>query len=72
LCATNFNVHKSCVSLLRAPQLSPDIPADAGFLCGKAAVFGAAIKEMPVPYYYYGVKEADRLVIMETFLKVTL
>jgi hypothetical protein len=37
------------VSLSEAPQLSLDIAADAGFLCGKASVLGAAMKEMPVP-----------------------
>jgi len=28
-------------------QLPRDVPADAGFLCGKVAVLGAAIKETP-------------------------
>jgi hypothetical protein len=28
-------------------QLSPDVPVHAGFLCDKAAVLGAVIKERP-------------------------
>jgi hypothetical protein len=33
------------LSLTWAPQMSRDVPADAGFLCDKTAVFVAAIKE---------------------------
>jgi hypothetical protein len=35
------------LSLAWEPQVSRDVPADAGFLPDKAAVFGAAIKETP-------------------------
>jgi hypothetical protein len=33
---------------LISPQLSRDVPANAGFLCGKAAVFGWGIRKDPV------------------------
>ena len=33
------------LSLSLAPQLSPDVPADAGFLCDKSAVLDATTKE---------------------------
>jgi hypothetical protein len=51
--------------------LSLDVAVDSGFLCGKAAVLGAAMKEIPVPYYY-GVKEANGLMIVEKILKLIL
>lgn len=71
LFTTRLNVQIFCVSLSRAPQLSLDVAADAGFLSGKASVLGAAMKEMPVPYYY-GIKEANGLIIVEKLLKLIL
>jgi hypothetical protein len=35
------------LSLSRAPQLSQDIPADAGLLCDKATMLFAATKDRP-------------------------
>jgi hypothetical protein len=71
LFTTRFNVQIFCVSLSIAPQLSLDVAADASFLCGKAAVLGAAMKEMPVPYYY-GIKKSNSLITVEKLLKLTL
>jgi hypothetical protein len=36
-----------CVSFITALQLSWNVPVDAGFLCNKAAVLSAVIKERP-------------------------
>jgi hypothetical protein len=38
-------------SLSQAPQLSQDVPEDAGFLYNKAAMLSAAIKESPCVWY---------------------
>lgn len=43
-----YSMNKSDAILLwlyRVPQMSREVPAHGGFLCGKAVVFGAAIKE---------------------------
>lgn len=39
------------LSLSQAPQLSQDIPADASFLCDKAAVLFTSTNTGPVSYF---------------------
>jgi hypothetical protein len=38
--------------VFRVPELSRDVPADAGFLCSKFAVVGMAVKEGPCVFVF--------------------
>ena len=49
------NVRAFLLWLYWTPQLSRDIPVDAGFVCDKAAVLGAALKWRPrIMKFKYG------------------
>lgn len=49
--ALYIHLHRAFLSLSYAPQVSENVQVDAGFVCGKAVVFCAEIKERPCIRY---------------------